>query len=234
MRIKEFVLLDEVERSEGNLEQEVRGLAYDSRKVTAGQVFFAVPGAKADGHDFIAEAVRRGAAAVVFSHEGHWPNAPASVQVKDVHRTLGLWAAHFYGRPSQHLRLVGVTGTNGKTTLTYLIESVLAAAGLTPGARAMRPPAGGRPPPASASGGVRARGTAAAGRRPAGADCPGRRRRAALGRATDVPCRARGAPRQGARRTIDKTHSSAERDYQGTLRHGVARRDEPPGLPRRG
>jgi UDP-N-acetylmuramoyl-L-alanyl-D-glutamate--2,6-diaminopimelate ligase len=133
MRIKEFVLLDEVERSEGNLEQEVRGLAYDSRKVTAGQVFFAVPGAKADGHDFIAEAVRRGAAAVVFSHEGHWPKAPASVQVKDVHRTLGLWAAHFYGRPSQHLRLVGVTGTNGKTTLTYLIESVLAAAGLTPG-----------------------------------------------------------------------------------------------------
>ena len=60
MRIKEFLLLDRVERSEGDLEQEVRGLAYDSRKVGPGQVFFAIPGEKSDGHDFIAEAVRRG------------------------------------------------------------------------------------------------------------------------------------------------------------------------------
>jgi UDP-N-acetylmuramoyl-L-alanyl-D-glutamate--2,6-diaminopimelate ligase len=133
MRIKEFVLLDKVERSEGDLEQEVRGLAYDSRKVEPGQVFFAMPGEKADGHDFIAEVVRRGAAAIVFSRAGDWPRAAASVQVNDVRRALGLWAAQFYGRPSQNLRLVGVTGTNGKTTLTYLIESVLEAAGLTPG-----------------------------------------------------------------------------------------------------
>ncbi|MGH7794730.1 MAG: UDP-N-acetylmuramoyl-L-alanyl-D-glutamate--2,6-diaminopimelate ligase [Candidatus Binatia bacterium] len=133
MRIKEFVLLDSVERSEGDLEQEVRGLAYDSRKVGPGQVFFAMPGEKADGHDFIAEAVRRGAAAIIFSREGRRPRAAASVQVKDVRRALGLWAAHFYGQPSKNLRLVGVTGTNGKTTLTYLIESVLEAAALAPG-----------------------------------------------------------------------------------------------------
>jgi UDP-N-acetylmuramoyl-L-alanyl-D-glutamate--2,6-diaminopimelate ligase len=133
MRIKEFVLLDEVERSEGDLEQEVRVLAYDSRKVKPGGVFFAVPGETADGHDYIAEAVCRGAAAIVFSRKGHWPRAAASVQVNEVRRALALWAAHFYGRPSQKLRLVGVTGTNGKTTLTYLIESVLEAEGLMPG-----------------------------------------------------------------------------------------------------
>ena len=132
MRIKEFVLLDRVRRSEGDLEQEVRGLAYDSRKVEPGVVFFAVPGEKADGHEFIAEAVRRGAAAIVFSREGDWPKARAWVQVRNVRRALGLWAAHFHGRPSQNLRLVGVTGTNGKTTLTYLIESVLKAAALPP------------------------------------------------------------------------------------------------------
>jgi UDP-N-acetylmuramoyl-L-alanyl-D-glutamate--2,6-diaminopimelate ligase len=133
MRVKDFLLLDEAERSEGDLEQEVRGLAYDSRRVEAGQIFFAVRGDKADGHDFIDEAVRRGAAAVVFSREGDWPKARAAVRVKDVHRSLGVWAGHFHGRPSRHLRVVGVTGTNGKTTLTYLIESICAAAGLVPG-----------------------------------------------------------------------------------------------------
>jgi UDP-N-acetylmuramoyl-L-alanyl-D-glutamate--2,6-diaminopimelate ligase len=133
MRLSELVLLDTVERTEGDLKQEVHGFTYDSRKVRSGQVFFAVPGEKADGHHFIAEAVRRGAAAIVFSREGPWPKAAASVRVADVRRALGLWAAHFYGRPSQNLRLVGVTGTNGKTTLTYLIESVLEAAALAPG-----------------------------------------------------------------------------------------------------
>jgi UDP-N-acetylmuramoyl-L-alanyl-D-glutamate--2,6-diaminopimelate ligase len=92
-----------------------------------------VPGEKADGHDFIAEAVRREAAAVVFSRRGNWPTVAASVRVKDVRRTMGLWTAHFFNQPSRRLKLVGVTGTNGKTTLTYLIESVLEAAGLEPG-----------------------------------------------------------------------------------------------------
>jgi UDP-N-acetylmuramoyl-L-alanyl-D-glutamate--2,6-diaminopimelate ligase len=133
MRIDELMAIAEVEEAEGNLGQEVNGLAYDSRKVRAGQIFFAVPGEKADGHDFIAEAVRRKAAAVVFSRRGNWPAAAASVRVKDVRRTMGLWAAHFFNQPTRRLKLVGVTGTNGKTTLTYLIESVLEAAGLEPG-----------------------------------------------------------------------------------------------------
>jgi UDP-N-acetylmuramoyl-L-alanyl-D-glutamate--2,6-diaminopimelate ligase len=133
MRIDELLAIEEVEEAEGNLGQEVNGLAYDSRKVRAGQIFFAVPGEKADGHDFIAEAVRREAAAVVFSRGGNRPPVAASVRVKDVRRTMGLWAAHFFNQPSRRLKLVGVTGTNGKTTLTYLIESVFEAAGLEPG-----------------------------------------------------------------------------------------------------
>lgn len=133
MRLKEFVSLDDVEQSAGDLEREVLGLAYDSRKVQPGEVFFAVPGGTADGHRFIPDALRRGAAAIVFSREDCRPTAAASVRVRDVRRALGLWAAHFYRRPSARLRLVGVTGTNGKTTLTYLIESVLHVAGLRPG-----------------------------------------------------------------------------------------------------
>src|SRR5215475_11153920 len=131
MQLRKFLTIEEVEKAEGNLDQEISGLAYDSRKVSAGQVFFAVPGEKADGHDFIPEAVRRGATAVVFSRQGNWPRPLASVRVKDGRRAMGLWAAHFFDRPSQRLRLIGVTGTNGKTTLTYLVESMLLAAGLT-------------------------------------------------------------------------------------------------------
>ncbi|MGH7853835.1 MAG: UDP-N-acetylmuramoyl-L-alanyl-D-glutamate--2,6-diaminopimelate ligase [Candidatus Binatia bacterium] len=133
MRIKEFLTIDHVERAEGDLEQEVRGLCYDSRKVGSGEIFFATPGEKTDGHNFIAEAVRRAAAAVVVSRDGNWPRPAASLRVKDVRRSMGLWAAHYYGRPSEKIRLVGVTGTNGKTTLTYLIESVLQAAAMSPG-----------------------------------------------------------------------------------------------------
>jgi len=133
MRLKEFVTLAEVEEADGNLDQDVNGLTYDSRTASAGQVFFAVPGEQADGHDFIGAAVKRGATTFVYSQKGNWPQTTASVRVKDVRRAMGLWAAHFYHRPSQKLKLVGVTGTNGKTTLTYLLESMFKAAALTPG-----------------------------------------------------------------------------------------------------
>jgi UDP-N-acetylmuramoyl-L-alanyl-D-glutamate--2,6-diaminopimelate ligase len=133
MQLKEFLTLEEVEEAEGNLDQEVNGLTYDSRRASAGQLFFAVAGEKADGHDFIAEAVRRGAVGFVYSRRGDWPASTAAVRVKDVRRALGLWAAHFYHRPSKDLKLIGVTGTNGKTTLTYLIESMLKSAALEPG-----------------------------------------------------------------------------------------------------
>ena len=133
MRVREFLALHEVQQADGDLEQEVQGLTYDSRQATAGKVFFAVPGEQADGHDYIGEAVKRGAAAVVLSRAGAWPQAPATVRVNNVRNAMGLWAAHFYQRPSRKLRLVGVTGTNGKTTLTYLVESILHEAGLVPG-----------------------------------------------------------------------------------------------------
>ena len=133
MRVREFLALHEVQQADGDLEQEVHGLTYDSRQATAGKVFFAVPGEQADGHDYIGEAVKRGAAAVVLSRAGAWPQAPATVRVNNVRNAMGLWAAHFYQRPSRKLRLVGVTGTNGKTTLTYLVESILHEAGLEPG-----------------------------------------------------------------------------------------------------
>ncbi|MGH7873377.1 MAG: UDP-N-acetylmuramoyl-L-alanyl-D-glutamate--2,6-diaminopimelate ligase [Candidatus Binatia bacterium] len=122
-----------MEETTGDLDQEVKGLTYDSRKARTGQVFFALPGEKVDGHDFIGAAVRQGASALVFSRQGNWPRAAATVRVKDSRRAMGLWAAHFFARPSAQLKLAGVTGTNGKTTLSYLIESIFQAAALEPG-----------------------------------------------------------------------------------------------------
>ena len=81
MRVREFLALHEVQQADGDLEQDVQGLAYDSRKASAGKVFFAVPGEQADGHDYIGEAVKRGAAAVVLSRAGAWSQAPATVRV---------------------------------------------------------------------------------------------------------------------------------------------------------
>ncbi len=132
MRLREFLTLQEVEQAQGNLDQKVNGLTYDSRKVGDGLVFFAIPGEKFDGHNYIAEAASRGAAAVVMARKAA-PEGATFVRVNDVRRTMGLWSAHFFGRPSDRVKLVGVTGTNGKTTVSYLIESMLSEAGLEPG-----------------------------------------------------------------------------------------------------
>jgi UDP-N-acetylmuramoyl-L-alanyl-D-glutamate--2,6-diaminopimelate ligase len=133
MRIKDFLSIDTIEKVEGDIDQDVGGLSYDSRKIGPGVIFFATRGENVDGHDYIADAIRLGASAIVCSRAGSWSGAKTTVRVKDVRRSLGLWAAHFYGRPSAKIRLVGVTGTNGKTTLTYLTESVLEAAAIESG-----------------------------------------------------------------------------------------------------
>jgi UDP-N-acetylmuramoyl-L-alanyl-D-glutamate--2,6-diaminopimelate ligase len=132
MLLREFLALQKVEETQGDLDRRVNGLTYDSRQVREGLVFFAIPGEKFDGHDFVAEAVSRGAAAAVIAR-GCAPQEATFVRVKDVRRIMGLWSAHFYGRPSEGIKLVGITGTNGKTTVSYLLESMLAAAGLNPG-----------------------------------------------------------------------------------------------------
>jgi UDP-N-acetylmuramoyl-L-alanyl-D-glutamate--2,6-diaminopimelate ligase len=133
MLLKEFLTLGEVEEAAGDLNREISGLAYDSRNVAPNQIFFAIPGENADGHDFIPQAVARGAAAVVVARKTACPRGVAVIKVRDVRRTMGFWSAHFFGCPSRKLKLVGVTGTNGKTTVTYLVESILSAAGMEPG-----------------------------------------------------------------------------------------------------
>jgi UDP-N-acetylmuramoyl-L-alanyl-D-glutamate--2,6-diaminopimelate ligase len=113
----------------------IRGLTYDSRAVAAGDLFFAVRGANADGHDYLAQALDLGASALVVERipERLDLRGRPAVVVRDTRRALAPIATRFYGSPSEELTLVGVTGTNGKTSTTYLLESILECAGWSVG-----------------------------------------------------------------------------------------------------
>jgi UDP-N-acetylmuramoyl-L-alanyl-D-glutamate--2,6-diaminopimelate ligase len=119
---------------QGPLDREITGIAYDSRKVVPGGLFVAVSGHRQDGHRFIGQALDQGAVALVIERE--LPQVPAGATVITVPQSreaLAHLAAAFYGYPAQKLRLIGITGTNGKTTTTYLLEAILKASGIRVG-----------------------------------------------------------------------------------------------------
>jgi UDP-N-acetylmuramoyl-L-alanyl-D-glutamate--2,6-diaminopimelate ligase len=109
---------------------EIRDLAYDARAATPGCLFFCVPGERADGHDFAPEAVANGAVALVV--ERRLPVAVPQVVVADARAAMAVAADEFFGRPTQELEVAGVTGTSGKTTTSFLLFAILAAAGRRP------------------------------------------------------------------------------------------------------
>jgi len=106
---------------------EIGGLAYDNRAVEPGTLFFCVPGFTRDGHDFAPDAIERGAAALVVARP--LGLGVPEVQVDDVRAAMAVAAARFYGDPTARLPVIGVTGTNGKTTTAFLVRSLLEAAG---------------------------------------------------------------------------------------------------------
>src|SRR3954466_279974 len=108
-------------------EVEISGLAYRSHDVVAGTLFFCVRGFTTDGHEYAPDAVRRGAAALVC--ERPLGLGVPEVLVDDVRAAMGPVAARFYGDPTAELRVVGITGTNGKTTTAFLVRHLLGAAG---------------------------------------------------------------------------------------------------------
>jgi UDP-N-acetylmuramoyl-L-alanyl-D-glutamate--2,6-diaminopimelate ligase len=115
----------------GGTSIEIEDLAYDSRAVRPGTLFFCVPGERADGHDFAERAVETGAVALVVAR-------PLSIRVPqavvaDVREAMAVAAAEFFGRPTDELEIAAVTGTSGKTTTAFLLHSILAAAGRRPG-----------------------------------------------------------------------------------------------------
>jgi UDP-N-acetylmuramoyl-L-alanyl-D-glutamate--2,6-diaminopimelate ligase len=125
MRIEEILKKIEIVSVKGDISVSVSGIEFDSRNVTAGSLFVAVKGNKSDGHEFIDSAIRSGAVAIICE------TVPVSadkktcwIKVTDSARALGQAASNFYGNPSSSLKLVGVTGTNGKTTIATLLYNM--------------------------------------------------------------------------------------------------------------
>src|SRR5215210_2057090 len=112
---------------EGPADVRITGLAFDNRLVEPGALFFCVPGFTRDGHDFAPDAVARGAAALVVTHP--LGLGVPEVVVEDVRAAMARAAARFYGDPTARLPVLGITGTNGKTTTAFLVRSLLEAAG---------------------------------------------------------------------------------------------------------
>jgi UDP-N-acetylmuramoyl-L-alanyl-D-glutamate--2,6-diaminopimelate ligase len=115
----------------GDMDIEISSMTYDSRKSTPGSLFVAIRGLKSDGHKFIEKAVSQGATALVYDREDiSVPENVSSVLVQDSRKALSFLAANYFNHPEQKLALIGITGTNGKTTSNYFLQHLLSSAGL--------------------------------------------------------------------------------------------------------
>ena len=119
---------------DGNGEVEITGIAYDSRRAGPGDLFVAVAGIHVDGHNYLGEAVAGGAAAVAIERAVDIPPGVPVLRIPSTRIGLAELSAEFHGRPSRRLKLAGVTGTDGKTTVTHMAEHVLQASGIVAGA----------------------------------------------------------------------------------------------------
>jgi UDP-N-acetylmuramoyl-L-alanyl-D-glutamate--2,6-diaminopimelate ligase len=133
MQLKQLIKEMPVLRVEGSLDRDIVGIVYDSRRVTPGMVFVAIPGVHADGHDFINTAIDRGAAAIICEKNGFSSPRATKIKVPDAREALARAAASYYQHPSTKLQVIGVTGTNGKTTVAFMVKEILEAAGIKTG-----------------------------------------------------------------------------------------------------
>ncbi|MCF8067310.1 MAG: UDP-N-acetylmuramoyl-L-alanyl-D-glutamate--2,6-diaminopimelate ligase [Desulfobacterales bacterium] len=133
MTLSDLLKSTEIENQDYDsaINPEITSIHYDTRTVKPGGLFVAIPGLKADGHDYIDTAIEKGASAIIAQKPVSC--SKVCVQVRDTRKTLASVSSRFYGNPSEHLHMTGITGTNGKTTVTYMVESILECAGFKPG-----------------------------------------------------------------------------------------------------
>lgn len=137
MTIRELLRGLKIKKTDGPLDRAIKGIAYDSRSVREDFLFVAITGFSVDGHDFIEDAVSRGSAAVITEKAVEARNVRYSavqdrtawIEVFDSREALALISAAFYGHPSEKISLVGITGTNGKTTTSFITKSIISAGG---------------------------------------------------------------------------------------------------------
>lgn len=133
MQIAKLLENLEYELVAGSLDTEITTLVYDSRKVEKGSVFVCISGTVRDAHDFIPDVVGKGAAAVIVEKDVTVPEGVTVVKVADSRLALACMSAAYFDYPSKKLRTIGITGTKGKTTTTYMVKSILESAGIKTG-----------------------------------------------------------------------------------------------------
>lgn len=118
---------------QGTTDREISDIVYDSRKVSAGDVFVCISGAVSDGHVFAAEAAKKGAVVIVVQKLVDVPSDVTVIETADTRIALAELSAAYYGHPAKELTTIGITGTKGKTTATYMVRSILEASGIKTG-----------------------------------------------------------------------------------------------------
>lgn len=133
MKIKELVKELKYEVLAGNEEAEVTTLVCDSRKVEKGSVFVCISGSVRDAHEFIPDVVQKGATAVIVEKDVELPENVTVIKVEDSRLALAYMSAAYFGYPAKKLKTIGITGTKGKTTTTYMVKSILESSGIKTG-----------------------------------------------------------------------------------------------------
>jgi UDP-N-acetylmuramoyl-L-alanyl-D-glutamate--2,6-diaminopimelate ligase len=133
MLLKELIAsIPDAVQSRGNIDITIDGLTMNSRDVTSNGLFFCISGSRVDAHDFAPQAIENGCTALVVSRFIDAPDVP-QVKVENVRSAMAYIAAAFFGNPAKSLRLIGISGTKGKTTTTYLVKSIMEEAGFKVG-----------------------------------------------------------------------------------------------------
>jgi UDP-N-acetylmuramoyl-L-alanyl-D-glutamate--2,6-diaminopimelate ligase len=133
MKLKHLFEKFDIQLIQGSLDKEISSLVYDSRQVKPGSLFVCIKGFLTDGHLYIQQALDLGAVALMIEDDVELPGGVSVIKVRNARQALPVVAAAFNGNPSEKLDLIGVTGTNGKTTVTYLLKMMMSHAGIKSG-----------------------------------------------------------------------------------------------------
>ena len=133
MNLKDLLKDVEYQCIQGDVDREITSLVYDSRKVEKDCVFVCITGAVRDGHDFAGEVVEHGASVLIVEKEVMVEEPVTVIQVENTRLALAEASAAYFGHPANEMVTIGITGTKGKTTATYMIRSILEASGYKTG-----------------------------------------------------------------------------------------------------
>ena len=133
MKLRDLLEELDYELYAGDLDKEISTLVYDSRKVEKDSVFVCISGTVRDAHDFIPDVIEKGASVIIIEKDVEPVDGITYIKVANSRQALAITSAAYFGHPAKELKTIGITGTKGKTTTTYMVKSILEKAGIKTG-----------------------------------------------------------------------------------------------------